>query len=205
MIRNRFVVGVAVAGALLSCGAQAKEAAVAIFAGGCFWSVESDFDHAPGVLTTTTGYIGGKTENPTYAQVSTETTGHREAVRVTYDPSVTSYAKLLDAYWHFTNPTDGRGQFCDFASSYRPGLYPVDKDQLAIATASKADIGKVLNAKIATTVQMAPKFWPAEAYHQNFHIAHADHYKAYRKGCGKNAQVQALWGADAFKGLNGHE
>jgi peptide-methionine (S)-S-oxide reductase len=194
--------------------ALAKDTATAIFAGGCFWSVQSDIDHAPGVLKTTTGYIGGTQPNPTYEQVGSDTTGYREAVQIEFDPSVTSYDKLLTAYWHLTDPTSGGGQFCDFGDSYRPGLYPLDKVQYDAAVASKTAIGKELGKPIATTIDMATKFWPAEAYHQEFWqgtdafqggYTRAAWYKMYRAGCGKNAQVEALWGNTAFEGLTGHE
>lgn len=185
-------------------GALAQDTAVAIFAGGCFWSIESDFDHAPGVLETTSGYIGGHVPNPTYQQVVTETTGHREAVRVVYDPAVTSYEKLLTAYWHMTDPLDAAGQFCDYGESYTPAIYAMDDAQLAAAKASKVEVAKKLGAEVATLVTMAPQFYPAEDYHQNFYLTNADHYKRYRAGCGKNAKVEARWGKDAFLGLNGH-
>lgn len=205
MRKSKLGIAVTVAAAALTFGVQAKETAVAIFAGGCFWSIESDFDHAPGVLDTTSGYIGGHVVNPTYEQVSTETTGHREAVRVTYDPAVTSYEKLLAAYWHMTDPTDGQGQFCDYGDSYRPGLFPLDKAQYDAAEASKGQVAKELGKPIATTIAMASQFYPAEDYHQNFWKTNSAHYKAYRAGCGKNAKVEALWGKTAFEGLNGHE
>jgi len=205
MRRNRLMLAFMATTALLTAAAQAKETAVAIFAGGCFWSIESDFDHAPGVLDTTSGYIGGHVPNPTYEQVVTETTGHREAVRVTYDPTVTSYEKLLDAYWHMTDPTDGAGQFCDYGESYTPGLFPLDQAQYDAAAAGKAEVAKELGRPVATTIAMAPEFYPAEDYHQNFWQTNPDHYKAYRAGCGKNAKVEALWGKTAFEGLNGHE
>jgi len=205
MRKSKLGIAVTVAAAALTFGVQAKETAVAIFAGGCFWSIESDFDHAPGVLDTTSGYIGGHVANPTYEQVSTETTGHREAVRVTYDPAVTSYEKLLAAYWHMTDPTDGQGQFCDYGDSYRPGLFPLDKAQYDAAEASKGVVAKELGKPIATTIAMASQFYPAEDYHQNFWKTNSAHYKAYRAGCGKNAKVEALWGKTAFEGLNGHE
>ena len=205
MRKSKLGIAVTVAAAALTFGVQAKETAVAIFAGGCFWSIESDFDHAPGVLDTTSGYIGGHVANPTYEQVSTETTGHREAVRVTYDPAVTSYEKLLAAYWHMTDPTDGQGQFCDYGDSYRPGLFPLDKAQYDAAEASKGQVAKELGRPIATTIAMASQFYPAEDYHQNFWKTNSAHYKAYRAGCGKNAKVEALWGKTAFEGLNGHE
>lgn len=205
MRTSKLGMAVMIAAAALTAGAQAKETAVAIFAGGCFWSIESDFDHAPGVLKTTSGYIGGTVANPTYEQVSTETTGHREAVEVVYDPAVTSYEKLLTAYWHMTDPTDGAGQFCDYGDSYRPGLFPLDKAQYDAAVTGKAEVAKELNKPIATTIAMAPTFYPAEAYHQDFWQTNPDHYKAYRAACGKNAKVEAVWGKSAFEGLNGHE
>ena len=201
-------------GLVTSAGALAKDTAVAIFAGGCFWSVQSDLDHAPGVIKTTTGYTGGKVDHPTYEQVGTEQTGHREAVKVEYDPAVTSYQKLLDAYWHLTDPTDPNGQFCDYGDSYRTGLFPVDKAQYDVAVASKDQIAKDLGKPVATTIAMATTFWPAEDYHQEFWqgkdafqpgYTRAEWYKMYRQGCGKNAKVVALWGDKAFEGLTGHE
>ena len=207
-------------GMMGSAAALAKDTATAIFAGGCFWSVQSDMDHAPGVIKTTTGYIGGTVPNPTYDQVGTETTGYREAVKIEYDPSVTSYAQLLDAYWHLTDPTDPNGQFCDFAPSYHTGLYPMDDDQYKAAVAGKAAIAKELGKPVVTTIdQVKPNdkatlFWPAEAYHQEFWkgtdqfqmgYTRAEWYKMYRAGCGKNAKVAALWGDKAFEGLTGHE
>lgn len=201
-------------GVLGDASALAKDTATAIFAGGCFWSMQSDIDHAPGVIATTTGYIGGHVDHPTYEQVTTETTGHREAVKVEYDPAVTSYEKLLTAYWHLTDPTDPNGQFCDYGDSYRPGLFPLDKAQYDVAVASRDAIGKELGKPIATTIDMATTFWPAEAYHQEFWkgddpfqggYTRAEWYKMYRQGCGKNAKVEALWGKTAFEGLSGHE
>ncbi len=214
------VVMLAGTGFIGDASALAQDTAVAIFAGGCFWSVQSDMDHAPGVLKTTTGYIGGTQPNPTYEAVGSETLGYREAVKVEFDPSVTSYAKLLDAYWHLTDPTDPNGQFCDFAPSYHTGLYPMDQQQYDEATAGKAEIAKDLGKPVVTTIDMvkpgdaATVFWPAEAYHQEFWkgtdqfqmgYTRAEWYQQYRQGCGKNAKVAALWGDKAFEGLNGHE
>ena len=213
MRKTRFGVTMLALGAAMTCSVQAQETATAIFAGGCFWSIESDFDHAPGVLSTVSGYIGGHVPNPTYEQVVTETTGHREAVLVTYDPSVTSYEKLLEAYWHLIDPIDTRGQFCDFGESYTTGLFAVDAEQLAMAEASKLKIAEELGKPVATTIAMAPEFYPAEDYHQNFWngtlvltngLTTAEHYARYREGCGKNGQVEAIWGEAAFLGLDGH-
>jgi peptide-methionine (S)-S-oxide reductase len=178
-------------------------------------------DHAPGVLKTTTGYMGGTQSNPTYEQVGEgdqdgQPTGYREAVKIDYDPTVTSYAKLLDAYWHLTDPTDDTGQFCDKGDSYRPAVFPLDPDQMSQATASKDQIAKDLGKSVATGIIMGDKltFWPAEAYHQEFWqgtdefqpgYTRAQWYKMYRAGCGKNASVASLWGDKAFEGLTGHE
>jgi len=202
-----------VLGATMTCGVQAQETATAIFAGGCFWTVESDFDHAPGVISTTSGYIGGHVPNPSYEQVVTETTGHREAVKIEYDPTVTSYEKLLDTYWHLIDPVEANGQFCDFGESYTTAIYTGSPEEQAEAEASKAATAEALGKPVATVIAPATEFYPAEDYHQNFWqgtdefsygYTRADWYKRYRTGCGKNRQVEAIWGDQAFKGLNGH-
>jgi peptide-methionine (S)-S-oxide reductase len=213
MKKNRLAVAVALAGAMVTCGAQAGETATAIFAGGCFWSIESDFDHAPGVISTTSGYIGGHVANPTYEDVVTETTGHREAVKVEYDPSVTSYAKLLDTFFHVIDPIEPNGQFCDFGESYTTAVFVGNEAEKKVAEAEKEAVAAKLGKTVATDIIMAPAFYPAEDYHQGFWkgteqlnngLTRAEHYARYRAGCGKNRQVEAIWGADAFKGLNGH-
>ncbi len=214
MNRKSIALAVAMSGVMAMSGAQAADTAIAIFAGGCFWSVESDFDHAPGVLATTSGYIGGHVPNPTYEQVVTETTGHREAVMVEYDPSVTSYEKLVDTFFHLIDPIETRGQFCDYGESYTTAIYAGSVDELALAEAQKAATAQALGQPVATVIAMAPTFYPAEDYHQNF-WQKADvypysgwpsntHYARYRAGCGKNAQVEAIWGKEAFRGLDGH-
>lgn len=213
MHKNKLALAVALTGVMAMTGAQGAETAVAIFAGGCFWSIESDFDHAPGVISTTSGYIGGTVNNPTYEQVVTETTGHREAVRVEYDPSVTSYETLLDTYFHLIDPIETRGQFCDFGESYTTAIYAGTDEELKAAEAEKAQTAQELGKPVATIIAMAPTFWPAEDYHQNFWqgtellqngLTRAQHYARYRIGCGKNGQVEAIWGNDAFRGLDGH-
>lgn len=201
------------AGALATTVADARDTAIAIFAGGCFWSIESDFDHAPGVISTTSGYIGGHLDNPTYADVVTETTGHREAVKVEYDPAVTSYETLVDTYFHLIDPTDPRGQFCDFGESYTTAIFVGSDAEKAVADAKKAEVATLLGKTVATDILPATTFWPAEAVHQDFWqgsevlangLTRAEHYRRYRIGCGKNAKVEAIWGKDAFKGLDGH-
>lgn len=213
MHKNKLALAVALCGAMAMTGAQGAETAVAIFAGGCFWSIESDFDHAPGVISTTSGYIGGHVNNPSYEQVVTETTGHREAVRVEYDPSVTSYEKLVDTFFHLIDPVDPRGQFCDFGESYTTAIYAGSGDELKTADAAKEQVAAELGKPVATVIAMAPTFWPAEDYHQDFWTSNepfgygmtrAERYKQYRAGCGKNQQVEAIWGDQAFRGLDGH-
>jgi peptide-methionine (S)-S-oxide reductase len=213
MRKNRLALAAAVAGVVGLCGVQGAEAATAIFAGGCFWSIESDFDHAPGVISTTSGYIGGHVENPTYEEVVTETTGHREAVMVEYDPAVTDYATLLDTFFHLIDPIETRGQFCDYGESYTTAVYAGTDDELKLAEAEKAQVGEELGQPVATVIAMAPTFYPAEDYHQNFWkgteqlsngLTREQHYARYRAGCGKNRQVEAIWGAEAFRGLDGH-
>ena len=203
----------AMAGAMGLCGVQGAEAATAIFSGGCFWSVESDFDHAPGVIATTSGYIGGTVDNPTYEQVITETTGHREAVMVEYDPAVTNYETLLDTFFHFIDPIEPRGQFCDFGESYTTAVWAGTEDELKLAEAEKSQTANELGKPVATLIAIAPTFWPAEDFHQNFWqgkemlvngLTREQHYARYRAGCGKNRQVEAIWGPEAFRGLNGH-
>jgi peptide-methionine (S)-S-oxide reductase len=212
-MQNRFAKAAAMAGVIGLCGVQGAEAATAIFAGGCFWSIESDFDHAPGVIATTSGYIGGTVDNPTYEQVVTETTGHREAVMVEYDPAITSYEKLLDTFFHLIDPIEARGQFCDFGESYTTAIYAGTEDELKLAEDAKAATAAALGQPVATVIAIAPTFWPAEDYHQNFWksdlklmngLTSAQHYARYREGCGKNRQVEAIWGAEAFRGLDGH-
>jgi len=169
--------------------------AAAVFAGGCFWCVESDFDKAPGVISTTSGFAGGKTQNPTYAQVSSHTTDQIESVYVVYDTSKTSYDALLDYFWHHIDPTDSGGQFCDRGETYRPAVLYLDETQHKAADASKAalEAKKVLPGPVVAEVSPAIRFWPAEEYHQDFHDKESAHYLMYRTGCGRDAKVRQIW------------
>lgn len=189
--------------AILSLGfampAGAQKTETAIFAGGCFWCVESDFDHLSGVLDTTSGYIGGKAENPTYYDHE----GFREAVRVTYDPSKVTYDKLLDVFWHSVDPTDGGGQFCDRGHAYTTAIYATSGAQLKEAKASEAAVKQDLGT-VATEVTTAPKFWDAEGYHQDYYKKNPLKYKFYRTGCGRNARVEKVWGNKAYMGIKDH-
>ena len=170
---------------------------VAIFAGGCFWCVESDFDHVPGVLSTTSGYIGGTTRNPTYYDHTAA--GHREAVRVEFDNARVSYEELVSYFFHSVDPTDAGGQFCDRGHSYTTAIYTLGDDELAVATKGKAAAEKELKKPIVTEIAAAPEFWPAEDYHQDYYKKNPLRYEYYRHGCGRDARVEALWGANARK------
>lgn len=177
--------------------ATAPQRAVAIFAAGCFWCVERDFDQIAGVLETTSGYIGGDVANPTYEEVATEQTGHVEAVRVTYDATRVSYRELLDYYWHHVDPTDGLGQFCDRGLPYRPAIFTVDAKQKALAEKSKKDLEESGRfARVAVAIEPAFRFWPAEAEHQDFYKKNPYRYRFYRLGCGRDARLAQVWGND---------
>ncbi|MDD7911357.1 peptide-methionine (S)-S-oxide reductase MsrA [Pseudovibrio exalbescens] len=176
----------------------------AIFAGGCFWCVESDFDKLPGVLDTTSGYIGGSVQNPTYQQVTAGGTGHREAVRITYDPERVSYDTLLDVFWHSVDPTDAGGQFCDRGFSYSTAIYATSAEQLRAAQASKQALnasGKA-EGQIVTPIERAAMFYPAEDYHQDYYKKSPIKYKFYRFRCGRDQRVNQLWGDEAYKHIN---
>ena len=191
---------------------QAKDIQTAIFAGGCFWCVESDFESVKGVTEAVSGFIGGTTKNPTYKQVSRGGTGHYEAVEVTYDADVVGYEKLMDIFWHSVDPVDAGGQFCDRGDSYRTAVFYKTEEQKRIAEASKAaiDASGVLPKKIVTPILPAGPFYKAEAYHQGYYkssklvltrfgpVSKATAYKKYRKGCGRDARLKELWGDKAF-------
>jgi peptide-methionine (S)-S-oxide reductase len=169
--------------------------AVATFAGGCFWCTESDFDHVPGVISTTSGYTGGTVANPTYEEVSGGSTGHAESVQVIYDPSKVSYAQLLDYYWHHVDPTVKDRQFCDVGNQYRTAIFVHDDEQRKLAEASKQKVAAELKQPIYTEIDQAGPFYPAEEYHQNFYLKNPVKYKFYRWNCGRDQRLQKLWGA----------
>ena len=186
-----------VASAQPAPAAAVTATAKATFAGGCFWCVESDFDKLPGVISTTSGYTGGKTVNPTYEQVSSHTTGHAEAVQVVYDPAKLSYEKLVDYYWHSIDPTVKDQQFCDHGSPYRTVIFAHTEEQLKIALASRAALEKTKPFKeaIMTEIVMASAFYPAEEYHQDYYKKNPLRYQYYRLSCGRDARVKQLWGS----------
>ncbi|HLD68905.1 MAG TPA: peptide-methionine (S)-S-oxide reductase MsrA [Pseudomonas sp.] len=170
--------------------------AVAVFAGGCFWCTESDFDKVPGVLSTTSGYIGGTVVNPSYEQVSSGTSGHLEAVQVRFDPAKTSYAKLLEAFWPTIDPLTPNRQFCDGGPQYRSAIFYGNAEEQRLAEASKADLqasGRFAQP-IVTEILPATPFYPAEDYHQDYHSKNPVRYAYYRNGCGRDQRLEQLWG-----------
>jgi len=183
-----------------SAAAQSQEGLeVATFASGCFWCTESDFDKVEGVKETISGYLGGKTENPTYKQVSSGSTGHAEAVQLKYDPKVVSYDKLLDYYWRNVDLLDGSGQFCDRGSQYRPVIFTHTAEQRKLAEESKAALEKSgrFDQPIAVEIVKAGAFTPAEDYHQNYYKTNSLRYRYYRYACGRDARLKQLWGDEA--------
>ena len=171
----------------------------AVFAGGCFWCMEGPFERAPGVLSVVSGYAGGSEPNPTYEQVAGGRTGHAEVVRVVYDPARTTFAALLEVYWHNVDPTQRDGQFCDEGRQYRTAVFFSDDAERAAATASKAalEAAGTLPGPIVTEIVPATPFYAAEGYHQDFYRTNPTRYAMYRAGCGRDRRLQALWGASA--------
>jgi peptide-methionine (S)-S-oxide reductase len=170
--------------------------AKAIFAGGCFWCVESDFDKVPGVLSTTSGYIGGKLPNPSYEQVSAKLTGHAEAVEIVYDPKRVRYEQLLEYFWRTIDPTTKDSQFCDAGSPYRTAVFALNAEQLAAARASLANLekSKPFKEPVVTEIALAGPFYAAEDYHQDYYQKNPVRYKYYRNACGRDARLTQLWG-----------
>jgi peptide-methionine (S)-S-oxide reductase len=183
--------------------ARAARVEVATFAMGCFWCGETQFESQPGVLSVVSGYAGGREEQPSYEQVSAGETGHFESVQVTFDPGKTSYAKLLDLFWHGIDPTQDDGQFCDRGRQYRSVVFVADEQQRKLAEETKHAIeaSGVLHAPIVTQILPATRFWPAEDYHQDFWRKDPVRYRTYRLGCGRDRRLVELWGALASKPL----
>jgi peptide-methionine (S)-S-oxide reductase len=174
---------------------------VATFAGGCFWCMEPPYDKLDGVVSTTSGYMGGKTKNPTYQQVSSGSTGHAEVVQVVFDPKKVSYAKLLEVFWHNVDPTVKDQQFCDVGSQYRTTIFTHGEEQKKQAEASKAALAKSkpFKADIVTPIVAATEFTAAEDYHQDYYVKNPVRYKFYRNGCGRDGRLKDLWGDAAGK------
>lgn len=212
---KRIVVAALGLAGLASAGwATAAQAETAIFAGGCFWCVESDFDKVPGVSETVSGYIGGSNDNPTYRNHSAY--DHREAVKIEFDPGKVSYKQLADIFFRSVDPTDDGGQFCDRGFSYTTAIYTTSDTQMKEAEAAKTAASKALGKPVVTPIEAAPTFWPAEDYHQNYYrsedtilsrfglVTKAEAYKGYREGCGRDARIRAVWGDQAHAGIPSH-
>ncbi|PRD40309.1 UNVERIFIED_CONTAM: msrA2 [Trichonephila clavipes] len=197
------------AGAAVGAARAAEEKAVV--AGGCFWCVEADFESVEGVKSVISGYTGGKVQNPSYKQVSAGGTGHYEAVEISFDNSVISYHDLIAMFLRSVDVTDAGGQFCDRGDSYRTAIFARGGEQQAAAEQAVAEAQVALGQKIVTPVVKAGRFWPAEEYHQNYYRSSdivltragpkqkKNAYKFYRKACGRDARVRALWGEMAFR------
>jgi len=175
--------------AMASLGAAAPATRTAVFAGGCFWSVEHDLESIAGVKDVVVGYAGGARRNPTYDNHA----GHLEAVKVTYDPARVSYTQLVDGFFRRIDPTDARGQFCDHGPSYRTAVFAASPEERQAAEAVKARVARTLGKPVATMVLPAATFWPAEAYHQDYARRNPLNYNAYRVGCGRDAKLRAVW------------
>ena len=169
--------------------------ATAIFAGGCFWCTESDFEKLPGVIGAESGYTAGRVANPSYEQVSAGGTGHTEAVRVSYDPAKVSYSQLVEYFWRTIDPTVKDQQFCDRGTQYRSGIHPANDVEKKTAEASREALLKSGKLKqIQTEIVPASAFYPAEEYHQDYYKKNPLRYAYYRKGCGRDARLKEVWG-----------
>ncbi len=190
----RWLSGFLLALGLVACGAspsnaQSANRAEAVFAGGCFWCVESDFEHLDGVIEAVSGYTGGDLRNPTYRNHE----GHLEAVRVTYDPGRISYAQLLHHFWRHHDPLDAGGQFCDRGHSYQSAIF-VTEEQRAAAEASLAATERTLGREVATPILPLGRFWRAETYHQDYYEKNPVQYRFYRWRCGRDQRIREIWG-----------
>jgi peptide-methionine (S)-S-oxide reductase len=191
---------------LVSCSSEAAPprqpappggGALAVFAGGCFWCTEKDFEELPGVIDAVSGYTGGRTENPTYEQVSADDTGHYEAVRVRYDPARISYAALVRHFFRTVDPTDAGGQFCDRGESYRTAVFVSGREERRLAEAAKAEADRTLGGRVVTPILAAARFYEAEEYHQDYYRKNPVRYSYYRTRCGRDARLREVWGAQA--------
>jgi methionine-S-sulfoxide reductase len=201
-----YLIALVVGGAAMSFAAQGEQAIhpssgrteKATFAGGCFWCMESPFEKLPGVLSVTSGYAGGKTENPTYEDVSSGRTGHAEAVEVLYDPAKIAYARLLDVFWRNIDPTTKDRQFVDVGSQYRTAIFYHNEEQRRLAEESKKQLeasGR-FGRPIVTEIVPAERFYPAEEYHQDYYKKSATRYKFYRFNSGRDQYLDRIWGKD---------
>ena len=174
---------------------NADDTQLATFAGGCFWCLQPAFDATPGVTKTIVGYTGGTVKNPTYEQVSADTTGHREVIQITYDPTKVSYDTLLTTFWEQIDPTQVDGQFADVGHHYTTAIYVHNAEQRKVAEASRDALGKSgkFKAPIATVIETAVEFYPAEEYHQKYYLKSKEHYGRYKVGSGRADFIEENW------------
>ncbi|WP_395650489.1 peptide-methionine (S)-S-oxide reductase MsrA [Brevundimonas sp.] len=176
-------------------GTDSGRREVAVFAGGCFWSVEANFERMPGVVSAVSGFAGGRLANPTYDQVVRGDTGHLEAVQVTFDPARTSYRQLVDRFWRTIDPTDPDGQFCDQGAPYATAVFATSAQKPAALASRQAAVAVIGARRFVTPVRDAARFWPAEAYHQDFARLNPVRYGGYTRFCGRAARLRQVWGA----------
>ncbi|MBA3448227.1 MAG: peptide-methionine (S)-S-oxide reductase MsrA [Pseudaminobacter sp.] len=188
------------AGFSVSVQTASAETQTAIFAGGCFWCVEKDFDNVPGVTATTSGFSGGTLENATYQNHE----GHREVVKIEFDPAKTSFEKLAAVLFRSVDPTDDGGQFCDRGHAYTTAIYVADDAQKAAAEKAKAEAEAALGKPVVTPIETAGTFWQAEDYHLDYYKKNPLRYKYYRSACGRDARLEELWGEAAHQGIEGY-
>lgn len=191
-LRRLFVLLALMLGGLPSLpgAAAARQEATAVFAGGCFWCVESDFEKLDGVVEAVSGYSGGDLQNPTYENHA----GHLEAVKVTYDPAIVSYRQLVDYLLRHIDPLDDGGQFCDRGHSYTSAIFVADEDERSAAEAAVTEAEKILGEKIVTPILARSEFWLAEGYHQDYYKTNSLKYRYYRAACGRDRRVKKVWG-----------
>lgn len=190
-MKTRLFAAVAAVSMFAAQGAPAATALkTAVFAGGCFWSAEHDIEGTPGVVKVAVGYAGGARPNPSYENHE----GYLESIRVTYDPARISYAKLVEAFFRHIDPTDPGGQICDRGPTYRTAVFVADPAERQAAEAVKAQVAKALKKPVATEIRPASRFWMGEDYHQEYARKNPAAYMAYRIGCGRDAQLRAIWG-----------
>jgi peptide-methionine (S)-S-oxide reductase len=181
---------------MLVCFSGAARADTAVFAGGCFWCMEAEFSHKEGVTDVVSGFAGEGTEAPSYNDVGTGETGFKEAVKVTYDPKIVTYAQLLDIFWSNVDPFDAQGQFCDKGTQYQAAIYFSTKEEDVLARSSLKKVEEKFKKEVATQILPNANFYAAEDYHQDFYEKNKEHYERYKKGCRRVQTLEDIWGED---------
>ncbi len=180
---------------------QSASPKFAVFAGGCFWCMESEFSHQKGVSDVTSGYAGSdeNAKQPTYEEVGTGKTGFKEAISVTYDPAVITYVQLLDIFWSNVDPFDNQGQFCDKGTQYQAAIFVSSPEERKLAEESLATVETKFSRKVATQILQQMTFYAAEDYHQDYYEKNKERYEQYKQGCGRDNKLEGIWGDDAQK------